>query len=270
MELITLHTHSDFCGHAKDSLAAMVDAAAQANVSVLGVTEHYPLPSTWEEAAYASMPANRLDEYRAAVADQRRAHPQMEILLGCELDWLGVDDERGLTSADFAEFDIVLGSVHFIDGWLCNSSRYKEGWEGADYDALWERYVDLWCEAAQSSLPFTVMAHPDVIKKFACYPSIFDLEAAWERMAEAARLGNRMVEVNTSGRFNPCAEYYPAPGLLTAFCRAGVPCTVGTDAHCTAHVARDIREAYSYMEAAGYTHVAVVQRGGGLRMMRIV
>ena len=40
-DLITLHTHSTFCGHAKDPLAAMVDAASRAGVRVMAATEHY-------------------------------------------------------------------------------------------------------------------------------------------------------------------------------------------------------------------------------------
>ena len=28
-----------------------------------------------------------------------------------------------------------------------------------DLEAFWNRYVELWCEAAKSDMPFTVMAH---------------------------------------------------------------------------------------------------------------
>lgn len=80
------------------------------------------------------------------------------------------------------------------------------------------------------------MSHPDLAKKFGYYPS-FSLESLYDEMAEAARAGGRMVEVNTSGGYYACAEMFPAPGLLAAFCRAGVPCTVGCDSHDPANVA---------------------------------
>lgn len=269
MKLITLHTHSSFCGHATDSLSDMVQAAEDAGIAVMAATEHYPLSRSFKEASHASMPAERLEEYKAAVRAEREKHPGMELLVGCELDWLGNDEDRDLKPDDFADFDVVLGSVHFIDRWLLNSSRYLDAWNAADVDALWTAYVDAWCEAATSSMPFTVMAHPDVIKKFGHYPRSLDMGALYGRMAEAAVAGRRAVEVNTSGMFSPCAQYYPAPELLSEFCRAGVPCTVGTDAHCTAHIARHVREAYAYMHAAGYREVAVPLVGGGMRMMPI-
>ena len=71
-----------------------------------------------------------------------------------------------------------------------------------------------------------------------------------------------MIEVNTSGKYAPCAQYYPSPEMLEVFARAGVDCTVGTDAHQAAHIARDVREAYGYMCYAGYRRVAVPRIGG--------
>ena len=59
-----------------------------------------------------------------------------------------------------------------------------------------------------------------------------------------------MVEVNTSGSYYACKEMFPAPALLVEFRRAGVPCTVGTDAHVPANVARDIAAAYRLMAQA--------------------
>ena len=94
-------------------------------------------------------------------------------------------------------------------------------------------------------------------------------ELIYERMAEAAASRGRMVEVNTSGRYAACAEYYPSSDLLACFCRAGVRCTVGTDAHCADHIARDIEKAYAYMYESGYREVAVPQVGGGVRMIPI-
>lgn len=263
---ITMHTHSTFCGHAKDSLSAMVDAAWEAGVRDMAATEHYPIGDALDPSHHSSMPVEMLAPYRAAVMAERARRPEMRILLGCELDWLGADDDRSFSAGAFDDFDIVLGSVHFLDGWLINSRREQDRWERVDVDEVWRRYIDAWCEAAASPMPFTVMAHPDVVKKFGRYPS-FDLVPHYRRMAEAARAGGRMVEVNTSGRFSPRAEYYPALALLAEFARAGVACTVGTDAHEAAHVARDAQRAYAYMRRAGYRRVAVPGYGKTVRFV---
>ena len=265
-ELVTMHTHSTFCGHAKDSLSAMVDAAEAAGVRTMAATEHYPLGESVDPSGRSSMPRERLDAYCAAVLAERRRHPSMEVLLGCELDWLGADEGRDFAPGAFDGFDIVLGSVHFLDGWLVNSRREAHRWDAADVDEVWLRYIDAWCDAATSDMPFTVMAHPDVVKKFGHRPS-FDLTPHYGRMARAAASAGRMVEVNTAGLFSPCAEFYPAPALLAAFERAGVPCTVGTDAHEAAHIARGVRPAYDCLRAAGYTRLAVPGYGRSVRYL---
>ena len=112
------------------------------------------------------------------------------------------------------------------------------------------------------------MSHPDLPKKFAFYPQ-FPLDALYQRMAEAVAAGGRMIEVNTSGTYYACKEMFPAPQLLRAFCRAGVPCTVGTDAHTPAHVARDIERAYALMRDAGYRQVTVATLGGDRRVLAL-
>ena len=43
-ELITMHTHSTFCNHAKDPLGDMVQAAVDAGIAHMAATEHYPIP----------------------------------------------------------------------------------------------------------------------------------------------------------------------------------------------------------------------------------
>ena len=247
----------------------MVQAAVDAGVSVMAVTEHYPISDSIDSTRYASMRMERLPEYIAAVRQQQELHPEITLLLGCELDWLGPEEDRHLDFSTFEEFDIILGSVHFIDRWLFNSSKFKERWDREDVDQLWLTYLSRWCEAAASNWPFTVMAHPDVIKKFGFYPS-FDLAPHYREMAEAAAAGGRMVEVNTSGKFNPCGQYYPAPELLAEFRRAGVRCTVGTDAHSCANIARDILGAYRYMAEAGYTEVTVPLPGGDTRAIPLL
>ena len=94
-------------------------------------------------------------------------------------------------------------------------------------------------------------------------------ERLHEQAAEACAAAGRMVEVNTSGSYYACKEMFPAPALLAAFCRAGVPCTVGTDAHVPANVARDIEKAYRLMYEAGYRTVTVPTADGDRRAIAI-
>lgn len=270
MELINTHCHSELCGHGEGAVAEYARAAEAAGLTTLAFTEHYPLSTAFDPDAYLSVPAGRMGEYRQAVAQVQADHPRMEVLCGIEMDYLADGEDRAITAADFEPYDVVLGSVHFIDGWAFDDPAQRDRWEepGAP-DAIWRRYGELWCQAASDrTLRFDVMSHPDLAKKFGYYPS-FDLAPLYEAMAEAAREGGRMVEVNTSGGYYACAEMFPAPDLLAAFCRAGVPCTVGTDAHLPANVARDIEAAYALMRRAGYKSVTVPGKGGERRSIAL-
>ena len=268
MELINTHTHTGFCGHAEGTVDELVEAAQAAGISTLAVTEHYPLTAAFDPKEFLSMPASRLEEYCHAVHAAREAHPDIDVLLGCEFDWLGDDEDRDLAQIDFGRFEVILGSVHFVDGWAFDSQNTLERWEEVGPDTVWRHYFETWCEAVLSDLPFTVMSHPDLVKKFAYYPS-FDPAALYKDAAEALRASGRMAEVNTSGSYYPCKEMYPAPTLLREFNKAGIPMTVGTDAHLPGNVSRDIGLAYRLLYECGYREITVPTKDGDRRCITI-
>ena len=255
--LVNTHTHTVLCGHGEGTVAELVAAACRAGVSVLAVTEHFPLSDAFNPNHDEAMPASSVAGYLASIEEARTANPGIEVFSGCEMDWLGDLEDRSAEERDTSRFEVVLGSVHFVDGWGCDNEDNAGPWleEGAP-DRIWERYVDEWCAMAVSSGRFDVLSHPDLPKKLGHYPTR-PLSAFYNRMAEAAREGGRMVEVNTAGAVKPCREMYPALDLLRAFRRAGVPCTVGTDAHKPADVAFGIRDAYALMARAGYDCVTI-------------
>ena len=197
MELVTTHAHTSFCGHGEGTVEELAAAAEVAGVTTLAVTEHYPLSKAFDPRDYLSMPAARVGEYLAAIDEARERHPGLEIIAGCELDWLGADDDRTIGEDDLAPFQLVLGSVHFVDAWPFDDPSQRGRWDepGAP-DAIWRRYFELWCDAVSSDAPFHVMSHPDLAKKFAYYPT-FDVAPLYEQAAEACAAAGRMVEVNT-------------------------------------------------------------------------
>ena len=264
MELITTHTHTCYTDHGEGTVEELIAAAEAAGITTIAVTEHYPMNDSFDPEHYLSMRWEKLPDYLADLDAARAAHPGIEIITGTELDWLGEDEDRDLSAEAFAPFSLVLGSVHFVDRWAFDDPAVKDRWEEVGVDAVWRRYFEIWCEAVTSDGPFQVMAHPDLAKKFGYYPS-FDLQPCYDHAAEACASAGRMVELNTSGNYYACKEMFPAPGLLAAFCRAGVPCTVGTDAHTPANVARGIRDAYKVMYEAGYRVVTVPTADGDRR-----
>ena len=265
MELVTTHTHTAYTGHGHGTVAELAAAASAAGVSTLAVTEHFPMSAEMDPTNEISMAWDNLDRYRADIAKAAAAHPEMQVVCGCEVDWLGSDEDRDLASCDFSPYGIVLGSVHFVDGWAFDDPAEQARWDEVGVDEVWRRYFEVWCEAAScQDAPFTCMAHPDLVKKFGFRPS-YDLASTYASCAEAVESTGRMIELNTSGATYPCAEMFPAPAMLATFCRAGIPCTIGSDAHDPALVVRNIREGYRVLYDAGYRCITVPTPDGDRR-----
>jgi histidinol-phosphatase (PHP family) len=148
------------------------------------------------------------------------------------------------------DWDYVIGSVHFLDGWGFDDRRYLSGYDTWDIDALYARYFDLVGASAETGL-FDTIGHADLVKKFGHRP-------ARDQSEEYARVASRLagagvcIEVNTGGLRKPCREMYPHPELLRACQLAGVPTTLGSDAHAPQEVAFDLQAATRLMRDAGY------------------
>ncbi len=270
-EKVTQHTHTNMTNHGHAPIEELITHAHEVGISNIAVTEHYPLTRAVDPRDYVSMHAERLPEYFEHILAMRAKFPDMEVLVGCELDWLGKDEDRTFAPDAFSNFDIVLGSVHFVDLWPFDDPAQAGFWEETGADYIWRRYFEIWCEAVTSQVPhapFTVMAHPDLVKKFNHMPS-FDPLPLYKQAAEAAQASGRMVEVNTSGVCYACNEMFPNIALLREFCRAGVPCTLGTDAHTVTDVDRGIEAGYRLMYEAGYRELTVVTPGGGRRTVSL-
>ena len=266
MEYINTHTHTGLTGHGNGTIAEVVQAAREAGISFLALTEHFPLSHEVDPDNFVSMPWDALDPYVREIEAQRALHPNMQILVGTELDWLGDYEDRDLSSIDWSRFDIILGSVHYLDMWPFDDPEQVDHWDEVGHDAIWERYFDQFCTACVSDMPYTVMAHPDLVKKFAKYPSpAFDRARAYAQAAEAAAAGERMIEVNTSGAYYACKEPFPHIDLLTEFRKAGVPVTLGTDAHEPCNVDRGIDAGLKLLYEAGYREITALLPGGERR-----
>lgn len=260
-ELIDCHVHTELSGHGSGSVGQMVSAAIFVGLSGLVMTEHLPLPEGMDPSNHLSMPTARLAEYADDVRSWASRTHGLEVVLGAEADW--IPERAGQTAAIRsaaldAGVQVLLGSVHFLDGWPFDDPHHVDEWERHDVDRVYERYFSVWCDAARSG-EFDVMAHPDLVKKFGHRPS-FDPRELYAEAAAAARDGGVLIEVSTAGLRKPVGEIYPAHDLLVAFREAGVGATAGTDAHEPAEVGADVTAAYDALDAAGYTEVRLPVR----------
>ena len=265
MELVSCHNHTVYSGHGEGTVEELCTAAVAAGATTLAITEHYPLTEAWDPDGSVSMTWDQEVSYLSEIKAAQDVFSCLDLVCGCEVDWLGEREDRAFGPHAFDNYAWVLGSVHYLDGWAFDDPALVDTWKDhGSVDDIWRRYFEVWCEAATSPMPFDAMSHPDLVKKFGFFPS-FDPLPLYEQAAEAAASAGRMIEVNTSGAFCPCGQMYPAPALLAAFRRAGVECSVGSDAHAPQNVVRGIEDAYRLMREAGYRFVTVPTADGDRR-----
>ena len=101
VELVSQHNHTDMTNHGHGSIEELVKTAHQQGMTNIAITEHYPLTHEVDPRDYVSMPASRLEEYIERIKAQRELYPDMEILVGCELDWLGEEEDRTFTDETY-------------------------------------------------------------------------------------------------------------------------------------------------------------------------
>lgn len=255
--LADYHVHTARCGHAVGRMEEYVAQARRHGLPEMGFSDHlylYWLPIADRDPELA-MPEHELDAYVEDVLRLRRANPDLTIRLAIEADYIPGREAELREILTRYPWDYVLGSVHFIDAWGFDDSRYRATYDGWDLDALYRRYFDLLMAAAETGL-FDSMAHPDLVKKFGHHPSpALDLTALYAQVADCLRRSGVCVEVNTAGLRKPCAELYPALPLLRACRAAGVPATLGSDAHEPEQVGLAFDEAVAHLRAADYDHV---------------
>lgn len=261
-----------------EQVAAYCERAQAAGVVEVALTEHLfrfvqadrVLGGFWDDervppglrqsmADYWSFHATAdLDHYVATVLEARRQG--LPVVLGLEVDYYRGRMDEVATLLEGYPFDVLLGSVHWVDGWrfddLDDAASMAE-WSARDVDACWDAYTGALEELAGTGT-CDVLAHPDLIKVTGSRPG--NPAEWWDRIAEAAARNHLATEVSSAGWHKPVGEQYPADGLLTRLAARGVPFTTASDAHHLDHVADRTGDLQALLRGAGVDRVTGFRR----------
>ncbi len=247
-----------------ERLRGYVEAAAARGVDELAITEHVyrfdvirgvaPDPTVQPGPYWEELVAADIVDYRAGLREAAEAG--LPVRAGVELDWHGGAVEQLRMIAREHDWDIVLGSIHWVGPWCVD--WHLEGHYLLDVLSIedgWRAYFAELHAAAESGL-YDVMTHPDLPKIFGQRPAQRVLDELYAATAECFAEAGVAVEVNTAGLRKPVGELYPAPGLLAACHRAGVPASIGSDGHNEGDVSRDVDRAVALLHDVGYRSLA--------------
>jgi histidinol-phosphatase (PHP family) len=255
-----------------EQLAEYCEHAARLGVTELAVTEHSsrftqfdalvrgwwkedPSPARRAETrtCWSQELGGDLDQYVDAVLAAKTAG--LPVVVGLEVDYLPGQMVKVATLLAGYPFDVLLGSVHWIGAWLFDALDWEQAqqqWASRGVERVWRDYTRALEELAGTGT-VDVLAHPDLAKVAGHRPPVPD--EFYDRIAEAARTCRLAAELNSAGWRKPCAEAYPAPGLLARFHDYGVPITTAADAHQLGELCWRIADLTAAARAAGYREV---------------
>jgi histidinol-phosphatase (PHP family) len=237
------------------------ETAEERGIRELGVAEHIhrftQALQVWDHAWYRRWARDDVDAYAGFVREET------DLKLGIEVDFLPGREDHLANFLERAEWDFVVGSVHFIGDLAMDIGE-------EDYDVwrhipsaerVWKRYFETLAEASRSGL-YDIMAHPDLVKVWGRSRPLpeGDLRRYYEPAIEAMAEGGVAMEVSTAGLRKPVGELYPAPAMIELAVEAGVPIALSSDAHVPDHLGFAYDRALEVLEACGVREIAVFDR----------
>ncbi|HAX82462.1 MAG TPA: hypothetical protein DCY40_07850 [Actinobacteria bacterium] len=256
-----------------DHIERFVTAAAARGVTELAFTEHLfrcvestdALGPFWEAAAPGAG-ANtardiRLDRTmsleRYVEAITRAKEAGLPVLLGLEVDFVPGTVDAVLDLLAPYPWDMLIGSVHWIDGWWFDRRHSIEEWEKRGTDRVYEEYFALEAELALSG-SVDVLAHVDRVKFLDLRPEAEPLHL-YRQLVDAAQRSGVAIEVSSAGLRHPVAEIYPGPRLLEMCHTAGLDITLASDGHRPEQAGGGHDQVVVAARSAGYGHTARFQ-----------
>ncbi len=225
------HMHTWLCRHADGKLEEYAENALAQGITEICFTPHIPFPGYRTEFFdnRLRMDIREFPLFEEAIRRVRRDYPGLTVLMGVEAEWEDGVEEFLSRFLSAHAFDFVLLSAHFVSAWP------KDEWI-FDFDhsamPLHRRYHDYFTAIASGirSGLFDGIAHLDLIKQPG-KPVLATNRGDVEEVLALCRDRGMSMEINTAGLRKEIAETYPAPEIIRLALGAGVPVTIGSDAH---------------------------------------
>lgn len=255
-----------FCQHARDTLAEVVQAYIDQDFEWVGITEHMPPPKDeWRygDEVAAGISAHELQQrFRDYFDECRRLRQEhaadIELYTAFETEMYdgALDYIRELVN--LVRPDYLVGSVHHVDGICIDFSReeYQRALEHrGSVEALYCEYFDLQYALLKALKP-AVVGHFDLVRIFDDnYEATLQLPAVAERVdrnLDFMYQESLILDYNLRG-LHKGNEPYPSRDILNQAVAKGVAIAPGDDSHGVASVGHRYEEALAMLAEAGVT-----------------
>ncbi|UCF10353.1 MAG: histidinol-phosphatase HisJ family protein, partial [Candidatus Bipolaricaulota bacterium] len=217
--LVDYHLHTSTSSDAHATVEQYCARAAELGLAEIAITNHMNLRTE----RYHLSPST-LGKVWSEIETCRKRYPDLTVRLGIEVDYFeDLRDEIAETLPHYADaigrqLDFVMGSAHEMHGIRFASKKQAHLLlTDADPLPLYRTFFAMMTEVVASDL-FTVVAHPDLIRRFTGLhnPHVpFDgYRDAVLPFVESLVEFDVGIEVNVKGLVHPVGEIYPSRELL--------------------------------------------------------
>lgn len=245
-----MHVHSRFSADSQAELSDICRAAIECGLKYIAITEHYDLNPNDISYQYFDYSA-----YSRAIDDLRAEFgSDLTILKGIEFGepHLYPDELEKVRQLDF---DVILGSVHFIGPDFVGERYLRERWTPEE---IFTKYFDEVLQTVESD-GFDVLAHLDFPKRYLKQTTLYHdtVDHIIKRLVDRG-IG---LEINTSplrkGMSDPSPDFEVVQRYIQA---GGRRITVGSDAHHPSEIGTGFDELSQFLSSLPEHSVGIYQK----------
>lgn len=264
---IDYHMHFEYGSYDLEWVQGFFESAKKNGVGEIGISEHshgfiefkdlYYEELILDDSVVGSYQAKWLEKnkFKYSLKDYFKFMQMLKekgypVKIGIEICNFKNQEKVKAIIKDY-EFDYIIGSVHFLNGWGYDFADIKQVWNDFSLQDIYKWYAVEITNLAQSGL-YDVLGHPFNIRLFKNIPE-FDVKPILEQVATVLKEANMVIDINTGTLYRyPIEEISPYPDFLQVAKKYDLPIITSSDAHKPEDCGRYIDEAIDYAKTFGY------------------
>jgi len=193
-----------------------------------------------------------------AIDRLRDQNPDIDILIGIELDNDPVTSERGLNwvEENWDRLDLVLGSVHYFLGEerMFDGTNQSRQIEQRGADRAFSEYIEQLTSLLRRGR-IDCLSHLDLVKIHGLFPENYDAATTFDPLLDLIRKNDLAIEINTAGWRKKIGEQYPAAAIVKRAVALEIPITISSDAHSYVQVAEGYERLEPLLQTVGIDRI---------------
>lgn len=255
--MIDRHVHIERGPYTKEWMKQFVDQAKVMGITQLFIVEHthrfeefkelyqsiFEEPQVSKEQTdwFYKNPKLKLEDYIQFSEEMKMIDWGIELKFGLEVCYFQEKEDFLKQQLATYNWDFLIGSVHFIDGWGFDNPKTKWSWAHKNIEDVYQRYYENMIQLVKSRL-FDTLAHPDSIKCMNYYPS-YSLTNTYIKLAKTLKDNHVKTEFSSGLYINyHHAELGMNRELLKILLEEQVEIVTVSDAHRPEDVGKHIKE----------------------------